>query len=60
MMVTTIGQIQEFHPDNESFSSYVERVQLIFTANDIADDKKVAELLPRTLNDLTTSTPLNT
>ena len=44
-MVTTTGQIQEFQPDVESFSSYVERVQLFFTANDIADDKRVAVLL---------------
>ena len=44
-MATTIGQIQEFQPDNENFSSYIERVQLFFTANDIAEDKKIAVLL---------------
>ena len=47
-MATTIVEIQEFQPDNKSFSSYVEGVQLFFTANDIADDKKVVVLLPRT------------
>ena len=44
-MATTIGQIQEFQPDNENFSSYIERVQLFFTENDIAEDKKIAVLL---------------
>ena len=44
-MATTIGQILEFQPDNETFSSTVERVQLFFTAYDIADDKKVVVLL---------------
>ena len=42
---TTIGQIQEFCPDSESFAAYVERVELFFTANDIPAEKKVPVFL---------------
>ena len=42
---TTIGQIQEFHPDSESFAVYVERVELFFTTNDIPAEKKVPVFL---------------
>ena len=38
---STIGQIQEFCPDSESFAVYVERVELFFTANNIPAEKKV-------------------
>ena len=38
----TLGRIQEYSPENELFSSYTERVELFFAANDVADDKKVA------------------
>ena len=41
----TIGQIQEFCPDSESFAAYVERVELFFTANDIPVEKKVPVFL---------------
>lgn len=41
----TIGSIQDYHPENELFSSYMERVELFFAANSVADDKKVAALL---------------
>ena len=51
-MATTIVELQKFQPDNKCFSSYAVGVQLFFTAKDIADDKKVAVLLPRTPKDL--------
>ena len=38
---TTIGNIQEYRPENELFSSYTERVELFFKANSIANDKKL-------------------
>jgi len=46
-MATTpaIGRLQEYNPDNELFSSYLERVQLFFIANDIAAEKRVAVFL---------------
>ena len=50
-MATTIVELEEFQPDNKSFSSYVDGVQLFFTANDIAYNKKVVVLLPRTPKD---------
>ena len=40
-----LGRIQEYSPDNELFSSYTERVELFFAANDVADEKKVAVFL---------------
>ena len=40
-----IGNIQPFEPDNEKFSSYLERVELFLLANSIAEDKKVPVLL---------------
>ena len=42
---STIGQIQEFCPDSESFAAYVEQVELFFTANDIPAEKKVPVFL---------------
>ena len=36
-----IGHIQEFQPENELLSSYLERVQLFFIANDVVEEKKV-------------------
>lgn len=39
------GSIQEYQPDNELFSSYLERVELYFAANDIPNDKKVPVFL---------------
>ena len=41
----TIGSIQDYNPENELFSSYMEQVELFFTANSVAEDKKVAALL---------------
>ena len=39
--MASFGRIQEFHPDEESVSAYVERVELFFAANGIEDNKKV-------------------
>ena len=39
------GILKEYLPENELFSSYMERVELFFVANDIPDEKKVAVLL---------------
>ena len=44
-MSTTLGQLKEFHPDSDSFAAYVERVNIFFTINDIADDKRAAVFL---------------
>ena len=41
----TIGHIQEYRPENELFSTYMERVELFFVANEVKDDKKVAVFL---------------
>ena len=38
--MASFGRIQEFHPDEESVSAYVECVEL-FSANGIEDNKKV-------------------
>ena len=43
--MATFGRIQEFIPESESFSTYVERLQLFFEANDVSDGKKVPVLL---------------
>ena len=43
--MVTIGQLKEFAPDNGKATEYLERVELYFIANGIADDKKVAVLL---------------
>ena len=44
-MSTTLGQLKEFYPDSDSFTAYVERVNIFFTVNDIADDKRAAVFL---------------
>ena len=41
---TNMGQIQEFCPDSESSTAYVERVELFFTANDIPAEKNDTRL----------------
>ena len=43
--MTSYGRIKEFHPEEESIESYLERVELFFTANEVADEKKVAVFL---------------
>ena len=41
MATVLIGKIDEFQPDQEPFSVYVERFELYAAANSLADDKKV-------------------
>ena len=43
--MTTIGRIGEFKPDEEQISAYLERIQLFFTTNSIAENKQAAILL---------------
>ena len=43
--MTSYGRIKEFHPEEESIESYLERVELFFTANEVANEKKVAVFL---------------
>ena len=44
-MAKQYGQLQEFKSDLDSINSYLEIVPLYFTANNIADRKKVPVLL---------------
>ena len=44
--MATIGQIGEFNLEEEKILAYLERIQLFFTTNSIAEDKLVAILLP--------------
>ena len=44
-MVTNIGQPSEFDPQTESIVAYIERMWLIFRANDIKAPKQVPVLL---------------
>ena len=39
------GQIQEFDPDVENITAYLEHIDLYFIANGVEDDKRVAVLL---------------
>ena len=41
----TFGRVQEYEPENELFSAYLEWVQLFFLANGVEDDKKVSIFL---------------
>jgi hypothetical protein len=41
MATAAVGRIQEFQPESESWSAYVEQIKLYFSANDIANAKKV-------------------
>ena len=43
--MATYGTIREFEAENEKISSYLERIELYFTANEITNEKKVAILL---------------
>ena len=43
--MATIGQVGEFKPEEEKISAYLERIQLFFAANSIAEEKQVAILL---------------
>ena len=44
-MAVAFCHIREFELGTESISAYLERVQLYFVANDIANEKKLAVLL---------------
>ena len=39
--MATVGQLNDFCPESESLTVYIERVELFFTANDIANQQKV-------------------
>ena len=45
MATSQFGTLNKFHPDTESIKTYLERVQLYFTANSVADVKQVPVLL---------------
>ena len=44
-MALTFGQIQEFSPENETIGAYLERVELYFQANGVAEGRRVAAFL---------------
>ena len=37
----TLGNLYEFCPDSEEFSTYMERVEIYLATNDVPEDKKV-------------------
>ena len=41
-MANHFGKLEKFRPDTEAIVSYLERVDLFFVANGIADEKQVA------------------
>ena len=45
MAAQQLGRMQEFEPETEPISAYLESLQMFFEANDIADAKKVSVLL---------------
>ena len=45
MAAQTVGHVEEFNPDNETVTAYLERFQLFVYANTIAEDKLVPTLL---------------
>ena len=44
-MAIAVGHIEEFNPDKEQISTYLERLELFFVANEVVDEKQVATLL---------------
>jgi len=44
-MTTRVGTLDEFEPSSETVTNYVERVQMYFAANDIAEAKQVSTFL---------------
>ena len=40
-----LGNLGEFHPNTDSITSYLKRVQLYFEANPVEEDRRVAVLL---------------
>ena len=45
MSTFQLGRMQDFEPETESISAYLERLKLFFEANDVPDAKKVSVLL---------------
>ncbi len=45
VMATLLGKLEEFDPASDSITAYVERVQLFFDANSVAEGKQVAVFL---------------
>ena len=45
MRMACLGRVNEFIPEKETISAYLERVDMFFLANDINEDKKVPVLL---------------
>ena len=45
MAGAVFGNLQEFQPDSETITAYLEHTKVYFTANDIAAGKRVAILL---------------
>ena len=43
--MSSYGRIKEFHPEEETIESYLKRIELFFTANEIATEKEVAVFL---------------
>ena len=43
--MATFGRLEEFNPRKETISSYLERIELYFLANEIAEKKQVAVFL---------------
>ena len=43
--MSSYGRIKEFRPEEESIESYLERIELFFTTNEIANEKKVVVFL---------------
>ena len=44
-MSSLVGRMQEFQPESEQISAYLERLEMYFLANGVADDKRVPVLL---------------
>ncbi|XP_051515496.1 uncharacterized protein zgc:165409 isoform X2 [Myxocyprinus asiaticus] len=44
-IMAQIGRLDEYKPENECWSAYIERVELYIIANDVDDTKQVATLL---------------
>ena len=40
MATTLFGTLQEFQPETDSISAYLERAEVFFKTNDIAEEKK--------------------
>jgi hypothetical protein len=45
MAISVIGTLPEFNPEEQDTASYLEKVELFFEANNIAEEKKVAVFL---------------